>query len=113
MACEPHDFDVKLQVLWQDMEEQVQIIDQFDLSFMLSFQQGKAHNMLAVLLNSCFKGLGLFIQYVQKRKKLHIESVYYRHINLLLFLVHAYPNGATKSYELYIKWLKRTHDYYI
>jgi catabolite regulation protein CreA len=30
-------------------------------------------------------------------KKLHIASVYDRHINLLLFLVHAYPHGATKK----------------
>jgi hypothetical protein len=53
--------------------------------------------MLAIMLNLCFKGLGLFIQYVQKRKKLHILSVDDRHINLLLILVHAYPNGATKK----------------
>jgi hypothetical protein len=51
---------------------------------MLSFQQRKAHNMLAIMLNPSFKGLELFIQYVQKRKKLHIVSVYDRHINLLL-----------------------------
>lgn len=54
------------------------------------FSTKKAHNMLAIMLNPCFKGLGLFTQYVQKGKKLHIVSVYDRHINLLLFLVHAY-----------------------
>ncbi len=80
MACGTHDFDVEL----QDMEKQIQIMDQFNFSFMLSFQQRKAHNMLAIMLNPSFKGLELFIQYVQKRKKLHIVSVYDRHINLLL-----------------------------
>ncbi len=94
---EPHDFDVELKVLWQYMEKQVQIMDQFDISFMLSFEQNKAYNMWAIMLNLCFKGSGLFIQYVQKGNKLHIVSVYDRHISLLLFLVHANPNGVTKK----------------
>jgi hypothetical protein len=46
------------------------------LSFMLSFQPNKAHNMVALMLDFQYKGLGLVIQYVGKTNAFHIASEY-------------------------------------
>jgi hypothetical protein len=46
------------------------------LSFMASFQKAKAQNMLAMMLDPCFKGLGLVIQYVGEERTLHIVGEY-------------------------------------
>jgi hypothetical protein len=43
---------------------------------MLSFQQDKIHNMLAMMLDPHFKRLGLLIQYVGKERVLQIASEY-------------------------------------
>jgi hypothetical protein len=43
---------------------------------MASFQKAKAHNMLIMMLDPRFKGLGLVIQYVGKEKALHIVGEY-------------------------------------
>jgi hypothetical protein len=43
---------------------------------MASFQKAKAHNMLAMILDLHFKGLGLVIQYVDKERTLHIAGEY-------------------------------------
>jgi len=45
---EIQDFDGELQVLWQQMQKHVQILDPL-LSFTISFQTCKVHNMLAML----------------------------------------------------------------
>jgi hypothetical protein len=71
-------FDGELQVLQQHMQKQVvQVLDPF-LSFMLSFQPHKAHNMLAMMLNPHCKGLGLVILYVGKEMALQIIDDYDR-----------------------------------
>ncbi len=60
------------------MQKQVvQVLNPF-LSFMASFQKVKTHNMLAMMLHPCFKGLGLVIQYVGKERTLHIVGEYDR-----------------------------------
>ncbi len=43
--------------------------------FMISFQKTKVH-MLAILLNPCYKGLKLVIQFVNKEKTLQIANEY-------------------------------------
>jgi hypothetical protein len=53
----------------------VKVLDPF-LLFMLSFQQDKIHNMLAMMLDPHFKRLGLLIQYVGKERTLQIASEY-------------------------------------
>jgi hypothetical protein len=58
------------------MQKQVIVIMEPFLSFMLSFQPNKAHNMLAFMLDFQYKGLGLVIQYVGKQNALHIGSEY-------------------------------------
>ncbi len=55
----------------------------------ISFQPHKAHNMLAMMLNSCYKSLGLVIQYVDKERALHIVNEYDRQV-LFPLLVWAY-----------------------
>jgi hypothetical protein len=72
------DFDGELRVLQQHMQKQVvQLLDPF-LSFMLSLQPHKAHNMLAMMLNPHCKGLGLVILYVGKEMTFHIIDEYDR-----------------------------------
>jgi hypothetical protein len=71
------------------MQKQVvQVLNPF-LSFMASFQKAKAHNMLAMMLNPCFKGLGLVIQYVGKERTLHIVGEYDCQV-LFPFIICAY-----------------------
>jgi hypothetical protein len=44
------------------------------------FQPREGHNMLALMLNPQYKGLGLVIQYVNKQKAFHIANeMYYSH----------------------------------
>jgi len=45
---------------------------------MLSFQPCKVHNMLALMLDPQYKGLGMIIQYVGKQKAFQITSAYDR-----------------------------------
>jgi len=59
------------------------------LSFIVYFQPAKAHNMLAMMLDLCYKGVRLVIWYVSKERVLHIASEYDRQV-LLPFLVHAH-----------------------
>jgi hypothetical protein len=83
------DFDGELQILQQCKQKQkVQVLDHF-FSFMFSFQPHKAHDMLAMMLNPCYKNLGLVIQYVDKEKALHIVDEYDRQV-LFPLLVWAY-----------------------
>jgi hypothetical protein len=57
--------------------------------YMLSFQKTKAHSMLCMILNPCYKGLGLNIQFVGKERTLQIAAEY-DHQVLLPFLIFAY-----------------------
>jgi len=58
------------------MQKQVvQVLNPF-LSFMASFPKAKIHDMLAMMLDPRFKGLGLVIQYVGKERALHIVREY-------------------------------------
>ncbi len=87
----------------------VQLLNPF-ISFMASFQKAKAHNMLAMILDLHFKGLGLVIQYVDKERTLHIAGEY-DHRVLFWFLIYAYkylnpsdvsvgvPNFASQNIE--------------
>jgi hypothetical protein len=85
---ETRDFDGEFQVLWQQMQKHVHILDPL-LSFMISFQTCKVHNMLAMLLTPFYKGLGLFIWYVGKERAFQITSEW--DINVLFpFFVYAY-----------------------
>jgi hypothetical protein len=52
----------------------IQVLNPF-LLFMVSFQKTKIH-VLAILLNPCYKGLKLVIQYVNKEKTLQIANEY-------------------------------------
>jgi len=56
---------------------------------MVFFQKARAHNMLAMILNLRFKGLGLVIQYVGKERTLHIASEYDHQVSFW-FLICAY-----------------------
>ncbi len=69
------------------MQKQMVIVLQPFLSFFLSFQECKAHNMLSMMLNPHFKGLGLVIQYVGKEKVALIVGEYDRYV-LFPLLVH-------------------------
>jgi hypothetical protein len=71
------------------MQKQVVIVLQPFFSFLLSFQECKAHNMLNMMLDPCFKGLGLVIQYVGKEKTTLIASEYDMYV-LFPLLVHVY-----------------------
>ncbi len=65
---ETQDFDGELQTLKVHMQKQVVAIIESFLSFLLSFQPYKIHNMLALMLDPQYKGLGLAIQYVGKEQ---------------------------------------------
>jgi hypothetical protein len=52
---------------------------------MFSFQHSKAHNMLALMLDSEYKGLGLVIDYVGKQRAFHIVGDYDREALFMLF----------------------------
>jgi hypothetical protein len=67
-------FDGELLNLLHCMQKQVIVIMEPFLSFMLSFQPNKAHNMLVLMLDFQYKGLGLVIQYVSKQNALYIAS---------------------------------------
>jgi len=47
---------------------------------MFSFQESKAHNMLCMMLNLCYKTLGFVIQFIGKEKALQIVSEYDRQV---------------------------------
>jgi len=59
------------------------------LSFMLSFQKPKVHNMLCMMLDPCYKNVGLVIQFVGKERALQIIDEYDHHV-LFPFLVSTY-----------------------
>ncbi len=83
------DFDGKLHIFQKNMQGQmVYVLNPF-LSFIVYFQPAKAHNMLAMMLDSSYKGVKLVIQYVSKEKVLQIASEYDCQV-LFLFLVRAY-----------------------
>jgi hypothetical protein len=77
------------------MQKQVvQVLNPF-LPFMASFQKTKAHNMLAMILDPRFKGLGLVIQYVGKERTLHIVGEYDRQVLFpLLICAYKYLNPS-------------------
>jgi hypothetical protein len=56
---------------------------------MLGFQHYKAHNMLAMMLDPHYKGLGVVIQYVGKNRTFQIVGEYDKLV-LFLLLVCAY-----------------------
>jgi hypothetical protein len=108
-SIESQDFDRELQVFQQHMQKQViQVLEPF-LLFMLCSQFHKVHNMLAMMLDSHYKGLGLVIQYFGKERALQSRE-YDRAIFFPLF-VYAYnfldptnvservPNFASKSFQ--------------
>jgi hypothetical protein len=59
------------------------------LSFIVYFQLTRVHSMLVMILDFCYKGVKLVIQYVSKERVLHIASEY-DHQVLLPFLVRAH-----------------------
>jgi hypothetical protein len=69
-------------------KEVVQVLNPF-LSFVVSFQKAKTHNMLCMMLEACYKGLGLAIQFLGKERAWQIVSQYDRWV-LLSLLVFAY-----------------------
>jgi hypothetical protein len=71
------------------MQKQVVTIRQPFLSFLLSFQERKAHNMLSMMLDARSKNLRLVIQYVGKEKATLIASEYDMYV-LFPLLVHVY-----------------------
>jgi len=73
---ETQDFDGELQALKVHMQKQVVMTLEFFLSFLLSFQPCKIHNMLALMLDPQYKGLGLVIQYVGKEQAFQILGEY-------------------------------------
>jgi len=81
-------------------KKMVQVLNPF-LSFMVFFQKAKAHNMLAMILNLRFKGLGLVIQYVGKERIVHIASEYDHQVSFR-FLICAYeflnPNDVSVGF---------------
>jgi len=56
------------------------------LSFMFFFQPSKVHNMLALMLDPHYKGLGLVIRYVGKQRVFHVIDKYDKEVLFLLFL---------------------------
>jgi hypothetical protein len=78
----------------QDFDGELQILQQCTQNkgykfLIISFQPHKAHNMLAMMLNFCYKSLRLVIQYVDKERALHIVNEYDRQV-LFPLLVWAY-----------------------
>jgi len=70
------------------------------LSFLVAPHTHKAHNMLAKMLDSHFKGLGLVIQYVGKEGVFQVASDYDTQV-LFPLLVYAYkilnPTNASEK----------------
>jgi hypothetical protein len=69
-------------------KEVIQLVNPF-LSFVVSFQKAKTHNMLCMMLDLCYKGLGLAIPFVGKERRWQIVGEYDRWV-LLSLLVFAY-----------------------
>jgi hypothetical protein len=88
-SSETQDFDGELKTLKVHMQQQVLIILEPFLSFMLGFQPHKAHSMLAHMLDPRFKGLGLVINYIGKERTFQITGEYDKQA-LFLFLICAY-----------------------
>ncbi len=85
-SIETQNFDGELQVFQQHVQKHViQVLEPF-LSFMLCFQSCKAHNMLTMMLDPHYKGLGLVIQNVGKERALQIANEYDRAILFPLFV---------------------------
>jgi hypothetical protein len=81
------------------MQKQVVGIMEPFLSFLVVPWTHKTHNMLALMLDPCFKGLGLVIQYVGKEKTFQVTSDYGIQV-LFPFLVCAYKVlNPTKANE--------------
>ncbi len=59
------------------------------LSFMISFQKPKVHNILCMMLDPYYKGLGLVIQFVGKERAFQITNEYDHHV-LFPFLDSTY-----------------------
>ncbi len=83
------DFDGELKILKVCMQKQVIVLLKPFLSFLLGFQPRKVHNMLALMFDPWYKGLGLVIDYIGKKWALQIVREYDRQV-LFMFLVCAY-----------------------
>jgi hypothetical protein len=85
-------------------KEMVTVLNAF-FSFMVTFQEHKAHNILSMMLDPCYKGLRLVIQYVGRNKTMQIGGEYDSYV-LFPFLVHAYknfnPNVTTKVFAPFV-----------
>jgi hypothetical protein len=55
-------------------------------SFMLCFQSCKVHNMLTMMLDPHYKGLGLVIQNVGKERALQIANMIEQYFSRSLFV---------------------------
>ncbi len=108
---EKWDFDVELEILWPNIQKQVVIILDPFLLFMVYFQQCKIHNMLT-MIDSDFKRLGFFIQYVGNEITLQITSEYDWHV-LIPLLVHVFkflnPSVASeRTFNVTLKNIEAT-----
>jgi hypothetical protein len=78
----------------------VQAINPF-LSFMHFFQKAKTHNMLCIMLDPCYKGLGLVIHFVGKEKTLQIIGAYDNEVFFpLLISTYGFLNPSDLVFEL-------------
>jgi hypothetical protein len=60
--------------------------------------KAKTHNMLCMMLNSYYKSLGLFIQFVGKKNVLKIANGYDHKVLLPLFIfTYKFPNPSDVS----------------
>jgi hypothetical protein len=75
------DFESELLVLKSRMEEEVLAVLEPLLSFAGTYSRQNAHNMLALMLDPRFKGLGLVRDYVGGEK---VVSIVYEYDNLVL-----------------------------
>jgi hypothetical protein len=71
------------------MQQQIIVILELFLSFMLGFQPHKVHSMLVHMLDPRYKGLRLVIDFVDKEQTLQITGTYDKQV-LFLLLVCAY-----------------------
>ena len=75
------DFDGELLVMKSRMEEEVLAVLEPLLSFAATFSRQSAHNMLALMLDPRFKGLGLVRDYVGPEK---VVGIVFEYDNLVL-----------------------------
>jgi hypothetical protein len=89
-----HDFEYELQALCMQMMGEIMVVMAQFLVFSSTNIYGKAHNMLVLMLDLCFKSLNVVKDFVRKAKVIQM-LVEYDNTSLMHYW---FPNLESKCY---------------